>query len=98
MIDMRKRLLLTTVALLVAAAPLTLAQKPGPRNDKKADTEKKEAPEKKKRSRKKAAEAEAEKGLEVVANAEYPEDVDMAKEELETPELPQRKRRRRRAE
>ena len=43
---MIKRLLLTTVALLVAAAPLTLAQKPGPRNDKKADTEKKEAPEK----------------------------------------------------
>ena len=43
---MLKRLLLTTVALLVAAAPLTLAQKPGPRNDKKADTEKKEAPEK----------------------------------------------------
>ena len=43
---MIKRILLTTVALLVAAAPLTLAQKPGPRNDKKADTEKKEAPEK----------------------------------------------------
>jgi len=43
---MIKRLLLTTVALLVAAAPLTLAQKPGPRNDKNADTEKKEAPEK----------------------------------------------------
>ena len=43
---MIKRRLLTTVALLVAAAPLTLAQKPGPRNDKKADTEKKEAPEK----------------------------------------------------
>ena len=43
---MIKRLLLTTVALLVAAAPLTLAQKPGPRNEKKADTEKKEAPEK----------------------------------------------------
>lgn len=66
---------------------------------KKSDeTAKKEAPEKKKRSRKKTAEAEAEKGLEAVANAEYPEDVDMAKEELETPELPQRKRRRRRAE
>ena len=66
---------------------------------KKSDeTAKKEAPEKKKRSRKKAVEAEAEKGLEAVANAEYPEDVDMAKEELETPELPQRKRRRRRAE
>ena len=66
---------------------------------KKSDeTAKKEAPEKKKRSRKKAAEAEAEKGLEAVANAEYPEDVDMAKEELEVPELPQRKRRRRRAE
>ena len=43
---MIKRILLTTVALLVAAAPLTLAQKPGPRNEKKADTEKKEAPEK----------------------------------------------------
>ncbi|MBQ3440595.1 MAG: zinc-dependent metalloprotease [Bacteroidales bacterium] len=43
---MIKRILLTTVALLVAAAPLTLAQKPGPRNDKNADTEKKEAPEK----------------------------------------------------
>ena len=43
---MIKRILLTTVALLVATAPLTLAQKPGPRNDKKADTEKKEAPEK----------------------------------------------------
>ena len=43
---MIKRILLTTVVLLVAAAPLTLAQKPGPRNEKKADTEKKEAPEK----------------------------------------------------
>ncbi len=43
---MIKRILLTTVALLVAAAPLTLAQKPGPRNEQKADTEKKEAPEK----------------------------------------------------
>ena len=43
---MMKRFLLATVALLVVAAPVSLAQKPGPRTGKNAETEKKETPEK----------------------------------------------------
>ena len=43
---MMKRFLLATVALFVVAAPVSLAQKPGPRTGKNAETEKKETPEK----------------------------------------------------
>ena len=41
-----KKILIAAVALLVAFAPASLAQRPGPRQDKKADTEKKDEPEK----------------------------------------------------
>ena len=41
-----KRLLLAAVALMVTMAPAALAQRPAPRSEKKADTEKKDAPEK----------------------------------------------------
>ena len=41
-----KKILIAAVALLVATAPATLAQRPGPRPDAKPDTEKKDEPEK----------------------------------------------------
>ena len=41
-----KKILTAAVALLVAFAPATLAQRPGPRPAAKPDTEKKEEPEK----------------------------------------------------
>ena len=41
-----KKILVATVALLMMASPAVLAQRPGPKPEKKADTEKKEEPEK----------------------------------------------------
>ena len=41
-----KKILIAAVALLVVAAPASLAQRPGPRPAAKPDTEKKDEPEK----------------------------------------------------
>ena len=41
-----KKMILAAVAVLLAIAPATLAQRPGPRPAAKPDTEKKDEPEK----------------------------------------------------